>query len=91
MRCTREYLHRFGRWADDKLFIVDHADVMSPEEAIQLIIDSKRLLGADLFVLDCLMQIDLGGELENEKRFMAKLGAVAREYDMAIVVRSSHA
>jgi RecA-family ATPase len=59
---------------------------MSPEEAIQLIIDSKRLLGCDLFVLDCLMQIDLGGELENEKRFMAKLGAVAREYDMAIVV-----
>jgi len=81
-----EYLHRFGRWLDDKLYIVDHADVMSPEEAIQLIIDSKRMLGCDLFVLDCLMQIDLGGELENEKRFMAKLGAVSREYDLAIVV-----
>jgi len=81
-----EYLHRFGRWLDDKLYIVDHADVMSPEEAIQLIIDSKRMLGCDLFVLDCLMQIDLGGELENEKRFMAKLGAISREYDMAIVV-----
>ncbi len=81
-----DYLHRFGNWLDDKLYIVDHADVMSPEEAIQLIIDSKRMLGCDLFVLDCLMQIDLGGELENEKRFMAKLGAVAREYDMAIVV-----
>ena len=59
---------------------------MTPEEAIQIVIDAKRLLGCDLFVLDCLMQIDLGGELENEKRFMAKLGAVAREYDMAIVV-----
>ena len=81
-----DYLKRFGKWADDKLFIVDHADVMTPEEAIQIIIDAKRLLGCDLFVLDCLMQIDLGGELENEKRFMAKLGAVAREYDMAIVV-----
>ncbi len=81
-----DYLHRFGNWLDDKLFIVDHADVMSPEEAIQLIIDSKRMLGCDLFVLDCIMQIDLGGELENEKRFMAKLGAIAREYDMAIVV-----
>jgi hypothetical protein len=81
-----QYLHRFGQWLDDKMYIVDHADVMSPEEAIQLIIDSKRLMGCDLFVLDCLMQIDLGGELENEKRFMAKLGAVAREYDMAIVV-----
>ena len=81
-----EYLHRFGKWADSRLFIVDHADVMSPDEAIQLIIDSKRLLGCDMFVLDCLMQIDLGGELENEKRFMAKLGAVARAYEIAIVV-----
>lgn len=81
-----DYLNRFGRWLDGKMYIIDHADVMSPEEAIQLIIDSKRMMGCDLFVLDCLMQIDLGGELENEKRFMAKLGAVAREYDMAIVV-----
>lgn len=81
-----DYLHRFGRWLDQRMFIVDHADVMSPDEAIQLIIDAKRLLGCDMFVLDCLMQIDLGGELEQEKRFMAKLGAVARSYGIAIVV-----
>ena len=81
-----EYLHRFGRWCDQRLYIVDHADVMSPDEAIQLIVDSKRMLGCDMFVLDCLMQIDLGGELENEKRFMAKLGAIARAYEIAIVV-----
>ena len=81
-----QYLHRFGQWLDGKMYIIDHADVMSPEDAIRLIIDSKRMLGCDLFVLDCLMQIDLGGELENEKRFMAKLGAIAREYDMGIVV-----
>ena len=81
-----DYLKRFGRWLDGKMYIIDHADMMSPEDAIRLIIDSKKMLGCDLFVLDCLMQIDLGGELENEKRFMAKLGAVAREYDMAIVV-----
>jgi RecA-family ATPase len=81
-----DYLKRFGQWLDGKMYIIDHADVMSPEDAIRLIIDSKRMMGCDLFVLDCLMQIDLGGELENEKRFMAKLGAVAREYDMAIVV-----
>ena len=81
-----EYLHRFGRWLDEKMYIVDHADVMGPDEAIQLIIDSKVMLGCDMFVLDCLMQIDLGGELENEKNFMAKLGAVARTYEIAIVV-----
>ena len=81
-----EYLHRFGRWLDQRMFIVDHADVMSPDEAIQLIVDSKRLLGCDMFVLDCLMQIDLGGELEQEKNFMAKLGAIARSYGISIVV-----
>lgn len=81
-----DYLYRFGSWLDDKMYIVDHADVMGPDEAIQLIIDSKVLLGCDMFVLDCLMQIDLGGELENEKNFMAKLGAVARTYEIAIVV-----
>ena len=27
---------------------------------LQLIIDSKRMLGCDLFVLDCLMQVDFG-------------------------------
>ena len=81
-----EYLRRFGKWADQKLFIVDHSDVMGPEEAIQLIIDSKRLLGCDMFLLDCLMQVDLGGELEMEKRFIQKLAAVARDYEIAIVV-----
>lgn len=81
-----EYLHRFGRWLDQRMFIVDHADIMSMDEAIQLIIDSKRLLGCDMFVLDCLMMIDLGGELEQEKRFFSKLGAIARSHEIAIVV-----
>jgi hypothetical protein len=81
-----DYLHRFGRWLDQRMFIVDHADTMSMDEAIQLIIDSKRLLGCDMFVLDCLMMIDLGGELEQEKRFFSKLGAIARSHEIAIVV-----
>ena len=80
------YLRRFGQWADDKLFIVDHSDVMSPDEAIQLIIDAKRLLGCDMFLLDCLMQVDLGGELDLEKKFIQKLAATARDYEIAIVV-----
>ena len=81
-----EYLHRFGRWLDQRMYIVDHADTMSGEECIQMIIDSKVLLGCDMFVLDCLMMIDLGGELEQEKNFLAKLAATARAYEIAIVV-----
>ena len=37
------YLRQFGRWCQDKIYIVDHHDVLAPEEAIQLVIDSKRL------------------------------------------------
>lgn len=80
------YLHKFGQWCNQKLFIVDHHDVMQPAEVIQLIIDSKRMLGADMFVLDCLFQVDTGGELEHEKRFMQQLAVTARDYDIAILV-----
>ena len=80
------YLRRFGEWADDKLFIVDHHDVMQPQEVITLIQDAKRLLGADLFVLDCLFQVDTGGELEHEKRFMQQLAVTARDFEIGIMV-----
>ena len=73
-RFTEQYLRRFGQWADDKLFIVDHSDVMSPEEVITLIIDSKRLLGCDMFVLDCLMQVDHGWRAGSGKAVHATAG-----------------
>ena len=81
-----DYLHRFGRWLDQRMFIVDHADTLTGDECIQMIIDSKRLLGCDLFVLDCLMMVDLGGELEQEKNFMAKVAAVARAYKIGVLI-----
>ena len=59
---------------------------MQPHEVITLIQDAKRLLGADLFVLDCLFQVDTGGELEHEKRFMQQLAVTARDYEIGIVV-----
>ena len=80
------YLRRFGNWLDDKLYIVDHHDVMQPDEVITLIQDAKRLLGADLFVLDCLFQVDTGGELEHEKRFMQQLAVTARDFEIGIMV-----
>jgi len=80
------YLRKFGDWCQDKLFVVDHHDVMGTEEVITLIQDAKRLLGADMFILDCLFQVDTGGELEQEKRFMQRLAVTARDYDIAILV-----
>jgi len=80
------YLRKFGDWCQDKLFVVDHHDVMGTEEVITLIQDAKRLLDADLFILDCLFQVDTGGELEQEKRFMQRLAVTARDYDIAILV-----
>ena len=80
------YLMEFATWADNKLHIVDSHDVMKPDEVIELVKDSKRLLGCSLFILDCLFQIDLGGELEHEKQFFQQLAATARDFEIAVVV-----
>ena len=69
------YLAEFATWADNKLHIVDSHDVMKPDEVLELVRDSKRLLGCSLFILDCLFQVDLGGELEHEKAFFQQLAA----------------
>jgi twinkle protein len=80
------YLKEFATWADQKLHIVDSHDVMKPDEVLELVKDSKRLLGCSLFILDCLFQIDLGGELEHEKAFFQQLAATARDFEIAVVV-----
>ena len=80
------YLKEFATWADNKLHIVDSHDVMKPDEVLELVKDSKRLLGCSLFILDCLFQIDLGGELEHEKAFFQQLAATARDFEIAVVV-----
>lgn len=80
------YLREFGAWADDKIHIIDSHDVMKPDEVINLVKDSKRLLGCSLFVLDCLFQVDLGDDLSVEKQFFQQLAATARDFEMAIVV-----
>ena len=80
------YLKEFATWADNKLHIVDSHDVLRPEQVLELVKDSKRLLGCSLFILDCLFQVDLGGELEDEKKFFQQLAATARDFEMAVVV-----
>ena len=80
------YLAEFATWADNKLHIVDSHDVMKPDEVLELVRDSKRLLGCSLFILDCLFQVDLGGELEHEKAFFQQLAATARDFEIAVVV-----
>ena len=80
------YLKEFAAWADGKLHIVDSHDVLKPDQVIELVRDSKRLLGCSLFILDCLFQVDLGGELEHEKAFFQQLAATARDFEMAVVV-----
>jgi RecA-family ATPase len=80
------YLKEWAAWADGKLHIVDSHDVLKPEEVLEMVRDSKRLLGCSLFILDCLFQVDLGGELEHEKHFFQQLAATARDFEMAVVV-----
>ena len=80
------YLKEFAAWADGKLHIVDSHDVLKPEEVLEMVKDSKRLLGCSMFVLDCLYQVDLGDDLSLEKQFFQQLSAAARDFEMAVVV-----
>ena len=53
---------------------------------IEMIRVAKTLLGCDVFLLDCLMQINLSTELEAEKAFITRLSTLARELEMAVIL-----
>lgn len=80
------YLTEFANWLDNKLYLYDTTDVVTPEDVFRMVDTAKQLLGVDLLVLDCLMQVSLSVEMEAEKAFITKLSAMARDYEMAILI-----
>lgn len=79
-----EFLKAFCDWADQKLFVYDRVDAISPHEAIQLTIGLRMFFGADLVVLDCLFM--LGVDSDTEADFMRTLAAVAKKFQVAILL-----
>ncbi len=80
------YLREFGQWMDDKIYIYDRADVISPTEALQALIGLRKHFGCDLIVLDCLMMCDLADDLDLEKKFTAQMAAIAKSFNCCILL-----
>ena len=83
---TESTLREFGQWMDDKIYIYDRADVISPTEALQALIGLRKHFGCDLIVLDCLMMCDLADDLDLEKKFTAQIAAIAKAFNCCIIL-----
>jgi twinkle protein len=80
------YLKEFAAWMEPLLFIYDKVDVMTPEEALQACIGLVKFFGCKLIILDCLFMVSLADDLEAERAFSQKLAAVAKSFDVCIVL-----
>ena len=58
-RPPEPYLNEFATWMEDKLYLYDRVDVISPEECLQAVIGMRKFFGCELIVIDCLMMVSL--------------------------------
>ena len=80
------FLDEFAQWADQKIFFVDTTEVLEPADVIEMIRVARVMLGCDVFLLDCLLQVNLSTELEAEKAFITRLSTLSRELEMAVIL-----
>ena len=66
-RPPEKWLKDFMKWADDRLFIYDKVDAITPIEALQMCICMRAFLGCDLIIVDCLMMCGVTDDLQAEK------------------------
>ena len=85
-RPPEKWLKDFMKWADDRLFIYDKVDAITPIEALQMCICMRAFLGCDLIIVDCLMMCGVTDDLQAEKEFVQQLSAIAKSYKCAIVL-----
>ena len=80
------YLKEFAQWMDERLYIYDKVDVMTPEESLQAVIGLVKFFGCKLIIFDCLFMVSLGDDLEAERAFSQKLAAIAKGMGVCIVI-----
>lgn len=83
---SEHWMRRVGHYLEEKMVFVDRVDSMSPSECLQTAIGLRKFYGTDLLVIDGLMMIGLGDELEAQKLFTQKLAEVAKAFDMCIIL-----
>lgn len=71
---NEDYVRRFMKWTDERLWIYDQNDTIPPERIIGLVHYSAKVLGIDHIIIDSLMKCGLGNDDYNgQKSFVDKL------------------
>lgn len=84
---SEEYKRKVFEYLEDRLFYFDKVDPIKPDEAIRLVIHAARDLGCKLVLLDCLFMIEgICQDPEKEQQFTQTLSAVAKKFDVAIIL-----
>lgn len=81
-----DWVATFAAWADQKLFLYDRVDGISPETAIQLVIALRKYRGCDLVILDALMMMGVCQDTDREQQFTQTINAVAKKMGICIVL-----
>ena len=85
-RPPESYLKEFAQWSDDRIFLYERQDSISPAAALQACIGLRKFMGADVVVIDGMMCVDLDDDLSQQHRFAAALAAIAKKYNMTIIL-----
>jgi len=85
-RPPEAYLKEFAQWSDDRIFLYERQDMISPAACLQACIGLRKFMGADVVVIDGMMCVDLADDLNQEKRFAAALASIAKKYNMTIIL-----
>ena len=83
---SEHWMRRVGHYLNDRMTFVDRVDSITPMECLQTAIGLRKFYGTDLFVIDGLLMVGLGDELEAQKIFTQKLAEVAKAFDMCILL-----
>ena len=83
---SEHWMRRVGHYLNERMTFVDRVDSITPMECLQTAIGLRKFYGTDLFVIDGLLMVGLGDDLEASKIFTQKLAEVAKAFDMCILL-----
>lgn len=82
-----EFEQRLWSYLEGRLFYFDKLDAIGPDEAVRMVIHAAQNLGCKMVLLDCLFMIrGICQDPEKEQQFTQTLAAVAKRFDVAIVL-----
>ena len=80
------YLREFAEWMDDRLYLYDRVDVMQPHECLQAVIGMRKFFRVRADRYGLLIMVSLADDLEAERAFSQSLAAIAKSFNVCIVL-----